>query len=100
MISSINEYLAETVPQLLTEFDQRQVCMSDYDVIEGVSGIANYLLLFQEDKAMGDLLIDILKYLVRLTEDIIVDGEKVPGWHIPSQHQFTDIEKSLSLRQF
>lgn len=76
LISSINEYLAETVPQLLTEFDQRQVCMSDYDVIEGVSGIANYLLLFQEDKAMGDLLIDILKYLVRLTEDIIVDGEK------------------------
>ncbi|MEC1792709.1 lanthionine synthetase C family protein [Bacillus vallismortis] len=93
LISSINDYLAETVPQLLADFEQRQVYMSDYDVIEGVSGIASYLLLFQEDKAMGDLLIDMLTYLVRLTEDITVDGETVPGWHIPSQHQFTDIEK-------
>lgn len=98
-ISRINEYLAEVVPQLLTEFSQREVYMSDYDVIEGVSGIASYLLLFQEDKAMRDLLIDILKYLVRLTEDITVNGEKVPGWHIPSEHQFTDIEKSLSKRK-
>lgn len=73
--------------------------MSDYDVIEGVSGIASYLLLFQEDKAMKDLLIDILRYLVRLTEDITMNGEKVPGWHIPSEHQFTDIEKSLSKRK-
>lgn len=94
-ISRINEYLAEVVPQLLTEFSQREVYMSDYDVIEGVSGIASYLLLFQEDKAMKDLLIDILKYLVRLTEDITMNGEKVPGWHIPSEHQFTDIEKKL-----
>lgn len=31
---------------------------------------------------MGDLLIDILKYFVRLIEDIIVDGEKVSGWYI------------------
>ncbi|MCY8928057.1 lanthionine synthetase C family protein [Bacillus subtilis] len=92
-ISRINEYLAEVVPQLLTEFSQREVYMSDYDVIEGVSGIASYLLLFQEDKAMKDLLIDILRYLVRLTEDITMNGEKVPGWHIPSEHQFTDIEK-------
>ncbi|MCZ4247968.1 lanthionine synthetase C family protein [Bacillus amyloliquefaciens] len=92
-IARINEYLAEVVPLLLNEYKQRQLYMTDYDVIEGVSGIASYLLLFQEDKRMKDLLIQILKYLVRLTEDINVKGEKVPGWHIPSLHQFTDIEK-------
>ncbi|MCI4140251.1 Subtilin biosynthesis protein SpaC, partial [Bacillus vallismortis] len=63
MISSITDYLAETVPQLLADFEQRQVYMSDYEVIEGVSGIASYLLLFQEDTAMEDLLIDMLTYL-------------------------------------
>ncbi|MCI3987878.1 Subtilin biosynthesis protein SpaC, partial [Bacillus vallismortis] len=67
--------------------------MSYYDLIEGVIGIASYLLIFLEDKDMGDLLIDMLTYLFRLTEDITVDGETVPGWQIPSQHQFTDIEK-------
>ncbi|MBE0343534.1 Subtilin biosynthesis protein SpaC, partial [Paenibacillus sp. 28ISP30-2] len=80
---------------MLAAYSNIDIHISDYDVIEGLSGIANYLLIFSEDKKMRSLLVDILQYLVRLADDKEYQGLKIPGWHIPSQNQFTQMEEQL-----
>jgi hypothetical protein len=49
--------------------------LREYDLISGLTGIGAYLL--DRDH---DLLRQVLAYLVRLTEPVVVDGEGLPGW--------------------
>ncbi|HEY3952743.1 MAG TPA: lanthionine synthetase C family protein [Streptosporangiaceae bacterium] len=51
--------------------------LREFDLISGLTGIGVYLLHRQ---ACGELLEDILAYLVRLTGPIHSQGETVPGW--------------------
>ena len=67
--------------------------MPNYDVIGGLTGIGRYLLYHKDKPDMKRLLDGILRYLIALTEDKVVIGEKVPGWYIPSKHQFLESEK-------
>lgn len=92
LLHSINEYMHEAVTAKIDEAKNRQNHMGDYDVIEGISGIANYLLLYKHEKKMRELLINSLKYLVNISEDIDYQGRKVPGWLIPSECHFTKEE--------
>lgn len=94
-IGRINEFLISTVPKKIADCSSRDLYMIDYDVIEGVSGIVNYLLLLPEEERINHLLNDALKFLVSVTNDIERHNLKVPGWYIPSEHHFTEIEKEL-----
>ncbi|MDT3443609.1 MULTISPECIES: lanthionine synthetase C family protein [unclassified Pseudofrankia] len=49
----------------------------EYDLISGLTGLGAYLLHRGRD---GDLLRDVLAYLVRLTSPVPVDGRGLPGW--------------------
>jgi hypothetical protein len=52
--------------------------LREFDLIRGLTGIGAYLL---HRHGGGDLLRDVLSYLVRLTEPLKADDEKVvPGW--------------------
>lgn len=94
-MNRINDYLLDTVPKKIYACSKRDIHMSDYDVVEGISGITNYLLLLTEDKRMKQLLMQALQFLVVITEDIERYGVKVPGWYVPSKHHFTPIEEKL-----
>lgn len=94
-MSRINDYLLDTVPKKISVCSEQDIYMTDYDVIEGISGIVSYLLLLTEEKSMKRLLRETLEFLIRITDDIERHGEKVPGWHIPSEHHFTQQEKDL-----
>ncbi|MEW2505759.1 lanthionine synthetase C family protein [Amycolatopsis sp. NPDC047767] len=59
------------------------VSWAHYDVINGLSGTARLLL----DVGETGVVENTLRYLVKLTEPITVDGHTVPGWWIPSQLQ-------------
>lgn len=51
--------------------------LREYDLISGLTGIGVYLLRRNQP---DELLRDVLRYLVRLTEPIHDDGESLPGW--------------------
>lgn len=72
-----------------------QVKMTDYDLMEGLSGIAAYILNFKfEDIEMNQLFIEILEYLCELTDyHFIDDNLLIPNWHINSENQFIAAEK-------
>ncbi|KWX00766.1 Lanthionine synthetase C family protein [Carbonactinospora thermoautotrophica] len=51
--------------------------LREFDLITGLTGIGVYLL---HRHGGGDLLRDVLSYLVRLTEPLKANGEVLPGW--------------------
>lgn len=55
----------------------RLPALREFDLISGLTGIGVYLL---HRHGGGDLLRDILCYLVRLAEPLKADGEVLPGW--------------------
>ncbi|WP_225991307.1 lanthionine synthetase C family protein [Actinomadura montaniterrae] len=58
--------------------DQRErPALAEFDAIRGLSGFGNYLL---QRKSHTDLLCDVLRYLVQLTEPVDEAGEILPGW--------------------
>jgi hypothetical protein len=58
------------------------VSWSHYDVVNGLSGTAR-LLLDEAPEASERT----LRYLVRRTQPVTVDGRRVPGWWIPAELQ-------------
>nr|MDQ3577083.1 lantibiotic modifying enzyme [Actinomycetota bacterium] len=57
--------------------------LREFDLINGLTGLAVYLLQAVHTDPThpgGDPLRDVLAYLVRLTEPVLVDGEPLPGW--------------------
>jgi lantibiotic biosynthesis protein len=58
--------------------DRRHLpALREFDLISGLTGIGAYLLAREGDLS---LLRDVLGYLVRLTEPLVVSGESLPGW--------------------
>jgi lantibiotic biosynthesis protein len=51
--------------------------LREFDLIGGLTGLGAYLL---HQQAKGELLRDVLSYLVRLVDPLTVDGETLPGW--------------------
>jgi len=49
----------------------------EFDLISGLTGIGAYLL---HQHGGGELLRDVLSYLVRLADPLTIDGETLPGW--------------------
>jgi lantibiotic biosynthesis protein len=59
--------------------DRQQLpALREYDLISGLTGIGTYLLLRRDRHP--DLLHEVLAYLVRLTEPLHHDGQRLPGW--------------------
>ncbi|MGA8163797.1 MAG: lanthionine synthetase C family protein [Waddliaceae bacterium] len=55
---------------------------SEYDAIKGLPGLVFYLLSYQENPDVKELLDRMLRQLVRVTTDISKGTNKIPGWHV------------------
>ncbi|MCK9903569.1 lanthionine synthetase C family protein [Frankia sp. Cpl3] len=51
--------------------------LAEFDVIRGITGLGAYLL---RRDAAGETTRAVLDYLVRLTDDVTIDGQALPGW--------------------
>ncbi|MDF2886243.1 MAG: hypothetical protein K0R23_628 [Lacrimispora sp.] len=92
-IGGINQIIANQLHIYTDQDISNGVRMQEYDVIEGLSGILNYLLLFQSDQSLRPVLESGLCFLVNLAvSDISVRGVCVPGWYVPSEYQFSELE--------
>lgn len=95
-ITTINHLLIEHTKIRLEQIRNTQVIgatMSDYDVIEGLSGIGRYLLLYKDNLEVKNVLQDILQYMIDITKDITVNNQQVPGWFIASKNLFLEAER-------
>ncbi|GAA0068562.1 lanthionine synthetase C family protein [Clostridium sardiniense] len=91
-ISNMNSLIKQNLKYLINDISNKEyVNMDDYDIISGISGIANYCIL-QIDEFEEELKL-ILKYIINLCENKIANGLNVPGWYIPSENQFLEIDK-------
>ncbi|MFE0683463.1 lanthionine synthetase C family protein [Streptomyces sp. NPDC058961] len=60
---------------------------AEYDLLHGLTGIGAYLL---RREPAGDMLREVLTYLVRLTRPLVISGQELPGWwcgHDPQVRQ-------------
>lgn len=55
----------------------------EFDVINGMAGIGRYVLSRKNNNSeMRDLCYRIAEYLVKLTEDLVIDNKKIKGWGV------------------
>lgn len=93
-ITSINDFIIQVLPGKLSEIVSRDYTkIIDYDVIQGLSGIGRYLQLFLKNLKMKELLEDILRYMVDITENEQYLTYSIPKWYINQQNQFTQRDK-------
>ena len=96
LLKTINDYILSTFNEMLSQVVNNHGTHSlYYDVIEGISGIINYLSIFKNEEKYCKTIKNGLNKLVELTNDIDIDGYKVPGWYIPRENQFSEIEKRI-----
>lgn len=79
-INKFNDLLLIKVNALLTRLKYKEF-MEElfYDIMYGVSGVANYCILFPESSKMMNILNDIVQYLVDICKDKQIQGAVVPG---------------------
>ena len=70
-----------------------------YYVIEGLSGVLSYLGIYRNQRKYYNVIIRGLEILVNLTKDIEIQGQVVPGWYIPVQNQFSELESKIFIQK-
>lgn len=73
--------------------ERQGTSMSNYDVIEGLSGVGRYLLFNRHNPMVANALHSVVSYMIMLTESIVVENKECPGWYVPVHYQFTEWEK-------
>lgn len=97
-LNAINDLIISKVNNMLDEVNHKKelgVSPAWYDVIMGFSGIGRYLLEIKDNKKAKLALLNILKYLVKMTHPIEISGKIIPGWYVPQKYQFTDYDKEM-----
>ncbi|MCR3758631.1 lanthionine synthetase C family protein [Clostridium felsineum] len=93
LLKTLNNYLIEQLNVQLDYIDKKNyIEMFDYDVIQGMSGIANYLPLIYKDT--DTYVKKILQYFINLSKHINYNNNKIPGWFIKKDNLFNDEQKN------
>ncbi|MEK9196714.1 lanthionine synthetase C family protein [Ureibacillus sp. 179-F W5.1 NHS] len=98
IIESCDQVLKEQIRKKLNEaklnLSNDNVKMTDFDLMEGLVGITQYILSYKMDhKEYLPLLYDITDYFIELAEYHIENDRKVPNWLIKAENQFLNEEK-------
>lgn len=89
--NTLNDIIIEVASRqsLLYKNNLKITCSSHYDAINGLSGVAIYLLTLRSENA-EKCLRDILSYFVELSLLKTVNGILVPGWYVSKDCLPTD----------
>lgn len=92
--NKINDIILDTTVIIVNECYQKieDLFIHQYDCIRGLSGILNYLIHVEciDNK---EVIEDVLGYLIKLSENKLINGKIVPGWHIKNENQIHKNEK-------
>lgn len=94
-ISDVNNNIVNILKEFINNSatSLENLRMTDYDVIQGMSGIIRYLLMHKDNQEILKVIKSSLEYLISITSDINKKNKIVPGWYISSENQFLDSEK-------
>ncbi|SCW52559.1 Lanthionine synthetase C-like protein [Paenibacillus tianmuensis] len=98
MLRSLNDFFLRMFPEymyIVRRNIKEGALMSDYDVIQGLSGIGRYLLHFKEQPEMRLALTQVLEYMVELYEYKEVQNTQVPGWYISPDRIMSTSDQEL-----
>lgn len=96
LLRSINLILIEQLDEFFQTVNINDLKVTDYDFISGITGVTQYLMLWQNNKIMKDYLYKCLKFLIR----VILGSRKIkdkilPNIFITAKNQMTKEEASL-----
>ncbi|MGX7038108.1 lanthionine synthetase C family protein [Vagococcus fessus] len=95
--SSVDEFLKKLVQDKLNVINsEKNTIIFEYDTMQGLAGILNYMLLDNLNKKYFREEIEvILKYFIRLSSKSNYKGNDIPHWRIDSKDLFLEEEKKL-----
>lgn len=95
ILNSVNNYILKDVNDKLNRIDINNVKPQDYDLIQGISGILVYLILFKEDEEINKLINRIIKKLILFSESHTYNDYFIPNFFVKSYNHMTEIEANL-----
>lgn len=96
--NSLDTFLYQQLDEILLNLKSKtNFHMFDYDAIEGLAGIANYLFMINNNAISEEYLKKILAYFVSLSGYKEYFGCNIPKWHIQNEFLFSDNEKNSYL---
>lgn len=96
LLNTLNAYILNRFEESYSNIVKEEGTHSlYYDVIEGLSGVLSYLGIYRNQRKYYNVITRGLEILVNLTKDIEIQGQVVPGWYIPVQNQFSELEQDL-----
>lgn len=99
VLNSCEEILATLIETKLIEVNRNlnndDVQMNDYDVIEGLAGVAPYVINSSDNPVFTNEIKDgIIDYLIEISKSTSnSEGILIPNWRIKSENQFLSEEK-------
>lgn len=94
---SVDTFLKHLVQEKFKKIHSNEnTMMFDYDTIQGLSGILNYMLIDTlNQKFFSQQIKDILNYFVKLSKKYKYKDIDVPYWRISSENLFLEEERDL-----
>jgi lantibiotic modifying enzyme len=88
-LQDINEILLGNLSDYLAGADNQKFnTMGNYEVIMGLSGPLRYLLNFNGDERMNEMVQQIIDVFIKRSKDITILDKRVTGWHYyPSESE-------------
>lgn len=86
-LDKVNELLLEWTKGFLKYIDMKEnLRMEYYDLILGVSGVAKYFLLVNENGKYDEILKELIKPLMCISGYNVKEEHSIPKWHIKSEN--------------
>ncbi len=103
-LKSLNQVICDIVLETLIQFENERTVVHYYDVIAGMAGVGRYLLLYIEQFRTKEdclqeraALEEIIKYFVRLSEDIDADSKKIIGFYVANENLWPEERRTQYL---
>ncbi|WP_176141988.1 lanthionine synthetase C family protein [Solibacillus isronensis] len=91
----LKKLIHDKIKEVKCNLENQNVKMGDYDLMEGMVGIVQYILTYKKaDIDFQNILKEISEYFIDLTKSTDIKNKKVPNWLIKAEHQFLDNEKT------
>lgn len=85
--------MGSIIDRIRCNWNEGNMMMGDYDVIQGLSGMGRVALLFSERSGMRKIWEDTVTLFHLYCGEKEIAGQLVPSWHISSMNQFRAEEK-------
>lgn len=92
-LKSLNKIICDMIQYRLAEIENAETIVQYYDIINGLGGVGRYLLLYIEHFGTKEdcwqektALEQILRYFVKLSADIDIDGKKIIGFYVANEN--------------